>query len=187
MFIPVRDLWWLAAGGAGYGARYMKMRIDAVVSARRRSRLPDPTGELLHLMEQLEGTAHPAARDGVWFSKDGKRALLVSGETGEGLATLRDAADYIQKLSKAEQQLPHWQTAVDMLMKVAEQGFPLMFADIAMKTALLHGKPEPPKERKEVKLEQPDQRQPPAPESFSQRLSLPLPCFLSLPRQERHL
>jgi len=51
MFIPVRDLWWLAAagGGAGYGARYMKMRIDAAVSARRRSRMPDPSGELLRL------------------------------------------------------------------------------------------------------------------------------------------
>ena len=49
MFIPVRDLWWLAAGGAGYGARYMKMRIDAAVAARRRGRLPDPTGELLRL------------------------------------------------------------------------------------------------------------------------------------------
>jgi predicted exporter len=37
----------------------------------------DPTGELLHLLEQLESTAHPATRDGVWFSQDGKRALLL--------------------------------------------------------------------------------------------------------------
>jgi phosphatidylglycerol lysyltransferase len=49
MFIPVRDLWWLAAGGAGYGARYVKLRIDAAVAARRRQRMPDPTGELLRL------------------------------------------------------------------------------------------------------------------------------------------
>src|SRR5437763_15560489 len=49
MFIPVRDLWWLAAGGAGYGARYMKMRIEAAVVARRRRHTPDPTGELLRL------------------------------------------------------------------------------------------------------------------------------------------
>ncbi len=49
MFIPVRDLWWLAAGGAGYGARYMKMRIETAAAARRRRRLPDPTGELLRL------------------------------------------------------------------------------------------------------------------------------------------
>jgi lysylphosphatidylglycerol synthetase-like protein (DUF2156 family) len=40
MFIPIRDLWWLAAGGgAGYGARYLKLRIDAAVAARRRRQL----------------------------------------------------------------------------------------------------------------------------------------------------
>src|SRR5258705_4059182 len=50
MAIPIHDLWWLAAGGsAGYGARYMKARVDAALTARRRSRLPDPTGELLRL------------------------------------------------------------------------------------------------------------------------------------------
>jgi lysylphosphatidylglycerol synthetase-like protein (DUF2156 family) len=50
MFIPVRDLWWLAAGGgAGYGARYLKMRIEAAAVARRRRNMPDPTGELLRL------------------------------------------------------------------------------------------------------------------------------------------
>jgi lysylphosphatidylglycerol synthetase-like protein (DUF2156 family) len=48
--IPIHDLWWLAAGGsAGYGARYMKARIGAALTARQRSRLPDPAGELLRL------------------------------------------------------------------------------------------------------------------------------------------
>lgn len=37
----------------------------------------DPTGELLHLLERLEGEARPATRDGVWFSGDGSRALLL--------------------------------------------------------------------------------------------------------------
>jgi hypothetical protein len=38
-----------------------------------------------------------------------------------GLATLRDAADYLQKLlSKPEQQLPHWKTAVEALIIAAE-------------------------------------------------------------------
>jgi hypothetical protein len=32
-----------------------------------------------------------------------------------GFATLRDAADHIQKLPKAEQSQPHWQFAVEML------------------------------------------------------------------------
>ena len=51
MFIPVRDLWLLAAGGAGagYGVRYVKMRINAAAAARRLRNTPDPTGELLRL------------------------------------------------------------------------------------------------------------------------------------------
>src|SRR5260370_29399184 len=50
MMIPIHGLWWLAAGSsAGYGARYMKASIGAALTARRRSRLPDRTGELLRL------------------------------------------------------------------------------------------------------------------------------------------
>lgn len=37
----------------------------------------DPTGELLHILERFQDTAQPTKRDGVWFSADGKRALLV--------------------------------------------------------------------------------------------------------------
>ncbi|WP_145962366.1 MMPL family transporter, partial [Sulfurirhabdus autotrophica] len=37
----------------------------------------DPSGELIRLLEQLEGQARPAMQEGVWFSKEGKRALLV--------------------------------------------------------------------------------------------------------------
>jgi phosphatidylglycerol lysyltransferase len=48
MPIPIHDLWWIAAGG-GAGARVMKARIEAVISARRRRSLPDPSGELLRL------------------------------------------------------------------------------------------------------------------------------------------
>jgi phosphatidylglycerol lysyltransferase len=48
--IPIHDLWWLAAGGTvGYGARYFRARIGSVLTTRLRSRLPDPTGELLRL------------------------------------------------------------------------------------------------------------------------------------------
>lgn len=50
MPIPIHDLWWIAAGGsAGAGARLMKARLEAVISARRRGATPDPTGELLRL------------------------------------------------------------------------------------------------------------------------------------------
>jgi hypothetical protein len=36
------------------------------------------------------------------------------------LVTLRDAADYIMKLPKAEQNLEAWQTAVEALIMAAE-------------------------------------------------------------------
>jgi predicted exporter len=44
----------------------------------------DPTGELLRLLEGLEGQAKPAMRDGVWFSADGQRALLVAQTRASG-------------------------------------------------------------------------------------------------------
>ena len=44
----------------------------------------DPSSELLRLVEQFEGQARPDVRDGVWFSKDGKRALLVAQTRAAG-------------------------------------------------------------------------------------------------------
>ncbi|HWK44508.1 MAG TPA: hypothetical protein VNT30_07295 [Stellaceae bacterium] len=44
----------------------------------------DPTGELLHLLEGLSGQARPASREGVWFSPDGARALLVAQTSAPG-------------------------------------------------------------------------------------------------------
>ena len=103
MFIPVRELWWLAAGGAGYGARYMKTRIDAVVAARRRSRMPDPTGELLRLQTLYGYNAHslvsiaPGAM--LWSTPDIDGAIIY-GEfgrvwlaAGDPLAPLEDMAE----------------------------------------------------------------------------------------------
>jgi hypothetical protein len=37
------------------------------------------------------------------------------------LVTLRDAAQYIIKLPKAERELPQWETAVECLILVGEQ------------------------------------------------------------------
>ena len=50
--------------------------------------------------------------------------------------TLRDAADYIMKLPKAEQNLEAWQTAVGALIMAAEDRGPLMHARIGMLRAL---------------------------------------------------
>jgi hypothetical protein len=52
------------------------------------------------------------------------------------LATLRDAAAYIMKLPKAEQDLPEWPTAVACLIGAAEGRDFLMHARIGMLRAL---------------------------------------------------
>ena len=44
----------------------------------------DPSGELIHLLEQLEGQTHPAMQDDVWFSRDGTRAMLLVQIKGSG-------------------------------------------------------------------------------------------------------
>jgi len=109
MFIPVRELWWLAAGGAGYGARYMKMRIDAAVAAHRRGRVPDPTGELLRLQTLYGFNPHslvsiaPGAM--LWSSPDIDGAVIY-GEfgrvwlaAGDPLAPLEDMAELARQFA----------------------------------------------------------------------------------------
>ena len=50
-----------------------------------KSLLPrDPTGELLHIVDQLSGTAAPESRDGVWVSPGGARALAVAQTAASG-------------------------------------------------------------------------------------------------------
>lgn len=44
----------------------------------------DPTGELLHILESLEAQSRPATREGVWFSRDGRRALLLAQTRAPG-------------------------------------------------------------------------------------------------------
>jgi hypothetical protein len=62
---------------------------------------------------------------------------------GRKLITLRDAARYITELPKAEHDAPEWQTAMDVLIKTAERGWPEMFANIAMLRALNRRQPTP--------------------------------------------
>lgn len=63
-----------------------------------------------------------------------------------GFRTLRDAADHIVSLPKAEQTKPHWQTAALVLTMAAEGKGPMLHAVIGMNKALAHGKPDPVKE-----------------------------------------
>jgi len=60
--------------------------------------------------------------------------------SGGQLRTLRDAANYITKLPKAEHNAPEWQAAIGALILVAEHGGPTMFARIGMMRALYSDK-----------------------------------------------
>ena len=58
---------------------------------------------------------------------------------GRKLLTLKDAADYITKLPKAEHSVPEWQAAMEALILVAETGGPTMLARIGVMKALNRG------------------------------------------------
>ena len=55
---------------------------------------------------------------------------------GKKLITLRDAAEYITELPKAEHDSPEWQAAMEALLLVAEDSGPPMFARIGVMRAL---------------------------------------------------
>ena len=80
MHIPVRELWWLAAGGAGYGARYVRLRLSAARASKASPR--DPTQELLHLQSLYGYNAHslvsitPGAR--LWSTPSLDGAIIYS-------------------------------------------------------------------------------------------------------------
>jgi hypothetical protein len=67
-------------------------------------------------------------------------------DDGSKLVTLQDAGLYVTNLPAAKQKEPHWQTAAGELLSAAERGGILMLAEIAMRQALAHGKPKPPRE-----------------------------------------
>jgi hypothetical protein len=56
--------------------------------------------------------------------------------SGRQLVTLKDAADYITRLPKAEHESPQWQAAIEALIMAAEDRGPLMHARIGAQRAL---------------------------------------------------
>jgi hypothetical protein len=58
---------------------------------------------------------------------------------GKNLITLRDAAEYITELPKAEHDADEWQAAMQALLLVAEHDGPTMFARIGVMRALNRG------------------------------------------------
>jgi hypothetical protein len=67
----------------------------------------------------------------------------IALDRGRELVTLEDAARYIQKLPKADQQLEEWQTATAVLIGAAEDRDFLMHARIAVLRALNRDQPAP--------------------------------------------
>jgi hypothetical protein len=65
----------------------------------------------------------------------------ISVPRGRQLVTLKDAANYIQKLPKAEQLLEEWQSAVEALLLVVELNGPTMMARIGILRALNRARP----------------------------------------------
>jgi hypothetical protein len=63
--------------------------------------------------------------------------IMVPGR--KPLVTLRDAAQYITKLPKAEHDAEEWQAAMQALLLVAELDGPTMFARIGVMRALNRG------------------------------------------------
>ena len=74
----------------------------------------------------------------------------ISLPDGSQLVTLKDAADYIMKLPKAEQDLPEWQTAVACLIGAAEGRDFMMHARIGVLRALNRNIERPLTDRKEM-------------------------------------
>jgi hypothetical protein len=68
---------------------------------------------------------------------------------GRVLRTLRDAGNYVAAFPKAKHNRPEWRLPAAMLMQTAEDGAPVMLAEIAMRRALnADGNPEPPEPRR---------------------------------------
>src|SRR6267378_1368545 len=110
MAIPIHDLWWLAAGGgASAGARFMKLRIAAALTARQRRRLPDPTGELLRLQTLYGYNPHSLvsiAPGALLWSTPEIDGAIIYGEfgrvwlaAGDPLSPLEDMAELARRFA----------------------------------------------------------------------------------------
>jgi hypothetical protein len=68
--------------------------------------------------------------------RSSRKAEPIPLPRGRQIVTLKDAAEYIQKLPDAEQDLDEWQAAVEALLLVIELNGPTMMARIGMLRAL---------------------------------------------------
>lgn len=86
---PARDLWWLAVGGLGYGARYLRLR--ALRARATRISPPDATGNLLRLQTLYGYNAHSlvsvAQGARVWTTPEIDGAIVYNESGRVWLAT----------------------------------------------------------------------------------------------------
>ena len=109
--IPVHDLWWLAAGGASYGARYVRIKVRTLRSMARRSTLPDPSNELLRLQSKYGYNEHSLvsiAPGATAWTMPGIDGAIVYGEVGrvwlaagDPLANAADTIELVKGFMKA--------------------------------------------------------------------------------------
>ena len=66
----------------------------------------------------------------------GRSPPLTIRSRGRKLVTIEDAGNYIVALPKKEAAVTEWQTAMECLILVAENGGPTMFARIGVMRAL---------------------------------------------------
>ncbi|HEX9545680.1 MAG TPA: DUF2156 domain-containing protein [Pyrinomonadaceae bacterium] len=84
--IPIRDIWWLAAGGgASYGARYVRLKVKVVRAVARRVPAIDPTDNLLRLQMLYGYNAHSLVSitpGAATWSMPGIDGTIIYGEFG---------------------------------------------------------------------------------------------------------
>src|SRR4029079_11397675 len=108
LFIPIHHLWWLCAGGAAsYGARHLKLRVEMALAARRRRRLPDPTGDLLRLQTLYGYNAHSlvsiAPGASLWSTPEIDGAIIY-GEFGHVWLAAGDPLAPVDEMSELARQ-----------------------------------------------------------------------------------
>jgi phosphatidylglycerol lysyltransferase len=130
MHIPVRDLWWLGAGGVSYGARYVKLRWHAARSSR--TALRDPTGELLRLHSLYGYSPHsmvsitPGAR--LWSSPSIDGAIIYSEfghvwlAVGDPLASAEETCELAQRFIMAARKQRRLAAFVPTTTRFAQEG-----------------------------------------------------------------
>jgi phosphatidylglycerol lysyltransferase len=120
MHIPLRELWWLAAGGAGYGARYVKLRWHSVTTASRVLFTDeDPTPELLRLQNLHGYNAHalvsimPGAKtwstpaiDGAIIYSEFGRVWLAVGDPLAADAEVKELARRFVAAARKKRRIP---------------------------------------------------------------------------------